>query len=159
MRVMSEDDSFLQGKDMIFLAVVIPVIFITIVIISLIADSIAVKSFDVKDLKQSLMVNRLLYSEDCFAAKGKIGVVDMGKFTDERIAKCLDVKDENIGVKVDLKYNNLEKSVRVNELMTNRDFLCGKKGVFCSEKSFYALVEDNIEYGGYMDVLIIEIAG
>ena len=154
---MGKEDSFLLGKDMLFVAIVIPVIFIVIVLLALIANSLAVKSFDVYDLQHGLLISRLLYSEDCFAADGRVGVIDIGKFRDERLGRCLNIEDENLGVRVRLKYNNLEKELRVNELMTSRDFLCGKKNSFCSEQRHYVLVEDEEEYGGYFDVEIIEL--
>jgi len=159
---MGEEDSYEQGKQMIFLAFVIPIIFIVIVLVSLIFNGLAVKSFDVHDIQQSLMFNRVLYSPDCFALseEGAVtaGMIDIKKFDSDRLGKCLDVKEKNIGIKATLEYGNAKKEAIVNELMTNRDFLCGKKSNICNEKDYYVLIKDGGKImGGYLNILIIEL--
>ena len=68
-----------------------------------------------------------------------------------------DAEDKLLGMKARLQYAGQEKAAVVNELMTNREFLCQGEGI-CSGQRFYVLVADGGKLQrGYLDVEVIQL--
>lgn len=155
---MGDEDFFEQSKNMVFLIVVIPLIFICVILTITLFSRFTEKSFDVPEIRYNQLMESLR-SEKCFAFNDgsvRSEVVDITKFNSERLGKCVDIGGRDIGIKASLEYDGKKKEAVVNELMVNREFLC-KGGNVCSERRDYVLVNDNGLKGGILDILIIEL--
>lgn len=151
---------FEMSKQMIMLAIVIPIIFLALIIVIVLFSKYADEQLSIRDVQQQFLMQRLLYSGDCFALEEEMtrpGVIDVRKFTSERMERCIHAEDTLLGMEGKLQFNGKEKVVRVNELMLNRDFLCKGEGI-CGGQRFYVLVADGGKLQrGYLDVEVVSL--
>jgi len=157
---MGSEDVFEMSKQMVLLAIVIPVIFLALILVVALFSRYADAQLSIRDLQQRFLMGRLLYSEDCFAFADSVvhvGVIDLRKFSSERMGKCVQAEERLLGMKASLQYGGQQKTAVVNELMMNREFLCEGEGI-CSRQRFYVLVEDGgKKHRGYLDVEVIQL--
>lgn len=157
---MGSEDVFEMSKQMVFLLIVIPIIFFALIIVVALFSRYADEQFSIRDSQQRFLMQRLLYSGDCFAFEDEMvrpGIIDLRKFTSGRMEECIHAEDRLLGMKASLQYGGQEKIAVVNELMTNREFLCKGEGI-CSRQKFYVLVRDSdSEQRGYLDVEVIQL--
>jgi len=159
---MSEEDAFTQSKDTFYLIFIIPAIFVIIILTLFLFSGIATKDFDVRELEHSFLMQRLLYSPTCLALhegeRVQPGTLDLSKFTPERIAKCISIRENEIGMKATLRFRGETREIFLNPLFEPRNFLCDLGNAFCSSNSYYVLVADGNQYfGGYLDLTVIQL--
>ncbi len=129
---------------------VIMVVMVLAVIV-LIVSSYVSRDVETYDLETSVIMNRLLYSEDCLAyfdERVYPGVVDIGNINENRIGGCVDY-GKNKGVKIEL-FDSQENIIA--DALVNTDFLktnlnkCSAKehkSVDCGFMNQYVLIKDN----------------
>lgn len=154
-----QDDVFKKSKDSFFAILVIPVIFLSIIFFLALYSSFANKDFEINNLHASVVVPRIISSSNCFAFEDgmvKPGIIDINKFSSERLSRCIDTRNINFGVRAILKYGDKTKEAVSNELMVNREFLCHED--ICMNKKYFVLVKDGDELKeGYLDILTVDL--
>jgi len=154
-----QEDVFKKSKDSFFAILVIPVIFLSIFFFLSLYSSFSAKDFEINNLHASIVVPRIISSPNCFAFEGgmvKPGIIDIDKFSSERLSKCIDTKDTNFGVRARLSYGGKTREAVANELMINRESLCNDDT--CMNKKYFVLVNDKNEFKeGYLDILTVDL--
>ncbi len=126
-------------------------IFILMIAVVVIAGgaSYFIQDYDTHELETSLVVSRLLFSEDCLASDENFGKLNMNNFDLEVIKKCTGIKDESkLGLYLKLfdLEDNLIDEIEINKPLTSQCILSDVKNVrekyFCSFSKHYVLFED-----------------
>lgn len=157
---MSNDISELPEHQFLWIFAFIIFIF-TIIFLKGIIDTHASKNLDVSELEHFLLTQRAVYDKNCLAyedIRNNPGTVDLEKFNEDRLSKCIDIKGQQIGMKFTLTLENETKEADINRDMTNRLVFCKKGGFRCFNDEEYVLVKEDGEInGGYLNIEIIEI--
>ena len=139
---------------------VVPIIFMSLIFVVFVVVPGTYAKIDAEGIDHFTIRNSLLHNKNCLAYEnGAVypGIVDINKFNPEKLQKCLGVKGDSYGIILNLKYNDINKVIFLNERMTDRANFCLSKGSFkCSSESVYVLVNENNENKpGILDMRII----
>jgi hypothetical protein len=112
----------------------------------------------VEDLENSLVVSRLLYSENCLA-NDNFGFIRSVDINEEIVSSCTGLDDNSKqGVRLRLYdyEDNLVKEVEVNKALTSQCLIENlgyiKKNYKCSYSKHYVLYDDT---NGILEVMIV----
>jgi hypothetical protein len=108
-----------------------------------------IQDYDTHELENSLVVSRLLLSEDCLASE-EFGKLNLDHFNLDTIKKCTGVNDDSkLGLHIKLfdLNKNLIEEIEINKPLTSQCMLSNIKNIrekyFCSFSKHYVLFEDN----------------
>src|SRR3989344_3547702 len=123
---------------------VVPIIFMSLIFVVFVVVPGTYAKIDAEGIDHFTIRSSLLHNKNCLAYEnGAVypGIVDINKFNPEKLQKCLGVKWDSYGVILNIKYEDVNKVIFVNERMTDRTNFCLSKGSFkCSSESVYVLV-------------------
>lgn len=106
----------------------------------------------VGELENSLIVSRLLYSEDCLS--GGNGELDVSRFNEDHIFSCLNL-GEDYGIKLSYYFlddNSTKEVIEVDKYLTSRCSLgLNKEEYVCHYSEHYFTYEGR---GGIFSILI-----
>lgn len=138
---------------------VIPAIFTSLIIVTMLIAPYSKP--DTSDMDHFIIRKNLLYSSDCLVFTGNRnypGIVDINKFEENRLQKCLNINGNTYGAILKLSFDETNKELFVNRQMTDRINFCFSKGSFkCSDENVYVLVSDG--KGLKSGILNIKIVG
>ena len=99
--------------------------------------------YKIDGLKHSLLRQHLIYDKNCLAYEDDRvypGIIDIKKYNNANLEKCFNIQEQ--GVELNLKTNSIN-TVKLNEKLNKFEFCFDKKNFYCSNQSFYVLVQDN----------------
>ncbi len=114
------------------------------------------KDFDIKEIETKLLTLRYLNTENCLAYKDtKVnpGIIDLSKFNDENLDKCLNRK--NFGTKLilmDLNKNIIKEAYNGKDFFIDNNALCFSDKYYCTNKVVYVLYYDNGLKNGLLNI-------
>ena len=114
------------------------------------------KDFDIKEIETKLLTLRYLNSENCLAYKDtKVnpGIIDLSKFNDENLDKCL--IRENLGTKLilmDINNNIIKEVYNGKEFFIENEPLCFSDKYYCTSKLVYVLYYDKKLENGLLNI-------
>ena len=142
MKKIGNRGSFGLGLDMMLWIARIFFVIAVAMIVAFVVNAHNTREINIRTMEGEAILNRMFYSADCFAyddVKAYVGVIDMKKFNDERIKKCLDgdyyIKAELTGLKK-IAYND---KVAYDEYA---GFCKYENKVYCYNKEVYVVVND-----------------
>jgi len=101
------------------------------------------RKINIKSIEGDVILKRLFYSGNCFSyedVRSHVGIIDLSKFNDERMKKCLNgdyyIKAELVDLGK-IAYNDKELFER------NIGFCKFENKFYCYDKEIYALIRDN----------------
>ena len=101
------------------------------------------REINIRTIEGEAILNRLFYSENCFAyddVKTYVGVIDMRKFNDERIKKCLDGDYYIRAELIDSKKTAYNDKVAYDEYI---GFCKYENKMYCYSKDIYVIANDD----------------
>ncbi|MBS3095679.1 hypothetical protein J4231_03290 [Candidatus Woesearchaeota archaeon] len=102
------------------------------------------RDININKIEGKIILNRLFYSEDCFAyndgVRTYVGTIDLKKFNDERIGKCL---DGDYDIKAELTDLGKAAYNRKENYERNVVFCKFENKFYCHEEEDYVLVNDD----------------
>ncbi len=99
--------------------------------------------YQIGGLKHSLLRQHLIYDKNCLAYENDRvypGIIDLSKFTQANLERCFESKDH--GTQINLKTSSLN-TIKLNEKLNKFEFCFDKKNFYCSNTTFYVLVNNN----------------
>ena len=114
------------------------------------------KEFDIKEIETKLLTLRYLNTENCLAYKDtKVnpGIIDLSKFNDENLDKCLN--RENFGAKLilmDINDNIIKEAYNGKDFFLDNEPLCFSDKYYCKEKIVYVLYYENGLKNGLLNI-------
>ncbi len=135
--------SFALGLDlMLWIARIFFVIAIAM-LVAFVVNSHNTRDINIKTIEGDVILNRLFYSPGCFAyndVKTHVGVIDIEKFRDENIKKCLDgdyyIRAELAGLKKTAYNDKVAYDAYAG-------FCKFENKIYCYGKEIYVVVNDN----------------
>jgi hypothetical protein len=136
----------------------IVIIFVSLIIVVSFSQSVN-REVNVEEFVEQIIVYRLFSSPDCFSDGS--GVVDLGKFYNENLEKCLSLPaDTKAGVEMilfDMDGNQIAMS-EINPSMVAQKITCGMSSskVDCYNTRKYILYNDGSDdKSGILDMVVI----